>query len=246
MKAMSKRYWRAVCLVLIVGGGWVAFSFPKQLDPTGNQKIFSSSLGAAEINAANGDEAKKTGINNVAIPLGLIKSSNIKAFDDKACQLSDDVISLLSLNYREKPRVEELVSSVIRDFLQIEAEHSQLISNGDDLYIKVNPCAEAAKSLFLRLSKELEAVVGCERASVITVLISKQLRNGGKDAIELGNVAIPETGKTAILWRLVNDRGEEYSSIEGDSGVAMKDLARWKTLDDRFYAARRGSSPPSQ
>lgn len=179
-----------------------------------------------------------SGVNRSALTPRIGGLLDLIAFEWDTGEVSPKLLSSLGVARSDRKAVDNAVKDCVGKFKVLEMENSKLVSGDGQHYVVLNKCEEKAHGLFKDVEKKLAEIVGDESAGAITSLLSSQLRNGGRDQVEIGFVSTSD-GQFLLSERTLSRQGVETSLKENvfanhpDLGIYF----RWEHLQP-IYAGR--------
>ena len=170
------------------------------------------------------------------LPLAAVKLLQIEAFEDDTGQLTRKFSDAFGMSREERKKAQALLSSHLEVFAEAELSQAEIIEENEEGFIRLNPCHTEVAAASNAMRESLSEVLGAERGDAAFALLEKQLRDGGRNRLEISFTAIEGGSQWVLVRDLFDATGSRISHLEGPRllNAEYKSLARWRHLSKLF------------
>lgn len=237
MNAASKSpAWLAagIALILVISLLWPGnpetAQAPASKESSARKKLSSGSKDDAKQQTGSPASAGLT----VKLPMAMVELLNLEVFNEGSGALTNEFGAAFRLTPEERKSLRNIIAGHLRKFQELELANLESERKGMTTTIRLKPCATHAKALEEETRAALAPLIGASRAEAPLILLSRQLRNGGEDAMELTmGPSLNSSGTSTLELKHLGAHSTKptYMSHQGLQRPDFSQFVRWEHLD---------------
>jgi hypothetical protein len=174
---------------------------------------------------------------NIEVPSSFLDALEIPVIDFVTGSLTDDFVNALKINEIDSLIIQGCLAEFTLNFFKLETENAELVRDSDrGSFIILRAAPQKFKPCFDGFEANLMKKGLTDTAGVLTKLLRKQFRNGGKITMEIAFANYEGSNNYRLEYTPLNSKGLPTQPQEGPDVAypGFAKLARWRHLESLF------------
>ena len=225
-RRLTNLYSLAICLAILAVIFFVKVQESDKTSlPPQNQNEQDSNINIQESHRRSGVAFSKE-----LLPSKLIQFLNCDVFEEDTGEVTSKIFDYFHIKIEDRAPIRREIAAALNQFQIKEASRAEVISTPQDSYILLKDCSDSASGAFDNLATNLEHYIWANKAKNLTNLMKKQLRDGGKNPVEVA-LTMGEGGQYMFSKKIFYPNGGQKSFEEYYiTGTDFSEMARWQHL----------------